>query len=557
MKKELKNIFSISNMSFGENGQFINTDSTFEDAYFYKEIGKIDFSDFGNKIEKNNYGHIRIVDINKYEYFGDICIYFGKPAPLSLKVKSRYAELFLLRKKDMLLISKIYPNIWKRIYNKSYFNLLAIKKITFNELIKYYMKDEMSIHTTIIETKKTILKNKQIYFQKKPTIKNNKKCKLKQKKNFKKGNEEKNEKLKINDQSKKPKSSLKTRKNLNNNNINILVINRNKSQRKKKVKFNEPIKIEKLKESLDNLSYSIINAFKFLKNNEKLKNLKNILSSAINEIKSLNKNSNNKSNENIIKCKNFKSQKNLNNKILIDNVELIPVSAESFCIKSNYSNINNLTAGKLIKNKNFQLELFSKITELSKTFGIQNDSRKNIIKNKIYKKAKIYSFSPIKAKSKILPLTILSSQNDDNSNLSINKKNNVINILNIHPINERKIQRINDKISKYKTSLIDFFIGRKSNTKKQKLQNPNIDIRNIENLNKDNLFEYNNINKINNNENYDLREIVIKKKNAHEKENKKKNFLVDNKIEKKKDENFSSEKCFGNEIIYKRSKTKK
>jgi hypothetical protein len=43
-----------------------------------------------------------------------------------------------LRKQDAIIISKNYPNIWKQIYNKSYHNLVAIKKLTFRILKRYY-----------------------------------------------------------------------------------------------------------------------------------------------------------------------------------------------------------------------------------------------------------------------------------------------------------------------------------------------------------------------------------------------------------------------------------
>ena len=61
-----------------------------------------------------------------------------KPSPLTLKVKSKIAEIFILREKDAIMIRNIHHNIVKRIYDKSYKNLLSIKKKTFHILKKYF-----------------------------------------------------------------------------------------------------------------------------------------------------------------------------------------------------------------------------------------------------------------------------------------------------------------------------------------------------------------------------------------------------------------------------------
>ena len=46
--------------------------------------------------------------------------------------------MLLLRKHDIIIISNNYPNIWRRIQNKSYHNLLSLKKLTFKILKSYY-----------------------------------------------------------------------------------------------------------------------------------------------------------------------------------------------------------------------------------------------------------------------------------------------------------------------------------------------------------------------------------------------------------------------------------
>jgi hypothetical protein len=55
-----------------------------------------------------------------------------------LKVKSRITEILLLRKSEAIIISNNFPNIWSSIHNKSYHNLLSLKKLAFKTLNQYY-----------------------------------------------------------------------------------------------------------------------------------------------------------------------------------------------------------------------------------------------------------------------------------------------------------------------------------------------------------------------------------------------------------------------------------
>jgi len=103
------------------------------------DLGRLDFS--RNEISQNiqeNLQIIKIIDIRKNEHYGDVHMLLEQPSPFTLKSKTRIAELFLLRKHDMLIISKNFPNICRRIQNKSYHNLVSIKKLTFRILKQYY-----------------------------------------------------------------------------------------------------------------------------------------------------------------------------------------------------------------------------------------------------------------------------------------------------------------------------------------------------------------------------------------------------------------------------------
>ena len=89
------------------------------------------------KNEQGNYKYIKIIDIRKNENFGGVYMFMRRPSPLSLKVKSKFAELYLLPKKDVFSIAKNYNNIWSKIHKKDFHNMVSIKHQTFSILNKY------------------------------------------------------------------------------------------------------------------------------------------------------------------------------------------------------------------------------------------------------------------------------------------------------------------------------------------------------------------------------------------------------------------------------------
>ena len=113
-------------------------DSSLNESLIIKEIGKLDFG--GEDLEGNIYQFINIINICKNESFGDVYMFLGKPSPLSLRVKSKISELFLLRRIEATDISSRYPNIWAKFFKKSYLNMLSIKAIAIKK-IKYYWKN--------------------------------------------------------------------------------------------------------------------------------------------------------------------------------------------------------------------------------------------------------------------------------------------------------------------------------------------------------------------------------------------------------------------------------
>ena len=82
---------------------------------------KIDF-------DESNYQFLNITNIYRNEHFGEVFIILKQPSPLFLRVKSKMANLFFLNKKSIIHLSKNYHNIWKRLFKKSFNNMLALKK---------------------------------------------------------------------------------------------------------------------------------------------------------------------------------------------------------------------------------------------------------------------------------------------------------------------------------------------------------------------------------------------------------------------------------------------
>ena len=136
--KDLKN--EIDNFLLDNQKTVINKNSLIDNNGISMDLGRMNFTE--NDIEETKIhgdNHlIKIIDIRKNEHFGDVQMLLQKPCPFTIIAKSRIAEILLLRKNDVIILSKAFPNIWRRIYNKSYHNLVSIKELTFKKLKRYY-----------------------------------------------------------------------------------------------------------------------------------------------------------------------------------------------------------------------------------------------------------------------------------------------------------------------------------------------------------------------------------------------------------------------------------
>jgi CRP-like cAMP-binding protein len=90
-----------------------------------------------NEIKKLNKKQMNIINLRKNEHYGDILMILNERSPLTVKVKSKKAELFFLQKTDATEISNKYPNIWKRIVHKSLYNMKQIKQLIKKKLLYF------------------------------------------------------------------------------------------------------------------------------------------------------------------------------------------------------------------------------------------------------------------------------------------------------------------------------------------------------------------------------------------------------------------------------------
>lgn len=123
----------------------------FENSNFISVLNKT--REEKNKI-KNLISYVKILNIRENEHFGDVLMFLEVRSPLRLRVRTKKAELFFLKKIDAVNISSSYQNIWRRINKKSIFNFEQIKK----SIIK--IVDLYSSYKKIQHEEKMTIKNK-------------------------------------------------------------------------------------------------------------------------------------------------------------------------------------------------------------------------------------------------------------------------------------------------------------------------------------------------------------------------------------------------------------
>ena len=85
----------------------------------------------------HNQQYVKLIEIRRNEHFGDVLMFLDKKSPLLAKVKTKKADLFLLKKTDAVDIAGQFPDIWKQIVRKSLFNMKQINRL-INRSLKFF-----------------------------------------------------------------------------------------------------------------------------------------------------------------------------------------------------------------------------------------------------------------------------------------------------------------------------------------------------------------------------------------------------------------------------------
>ena len=304
-----------------------------------------------------NLKEIKLLEIRQNEHFGVSLMFLNERSPLSVKVKTKIAELLILKKMEAIEIHSIYPNIWKRINKKSLYNLEQIKLKIKQELFSIATKYGSITKKNILNKSKSLKKFINTSFGKT----NESQVEMDKAKNIKLINSEKKDKKR------------KTKKNINkpkqNNNINKLNRDESKKEEEKKEDINNERKIESNNNSI--LKNSI---------NKEILNDSIVQNKKINKLDSINKNK-----SKIISSKKFNDKDNINNsnKIYLEKeLKDFTKNDEKELMELNNSILNTLNSNKNMKKdlmnskkySNIDKILYSLPTKLNHENFIDNES---------------------------------------------------------------------------------------------------------------------------------------------------------------------------------------
>jgi len=103
-----------------------------------------------NVINNEDYRNLKIIEISDNEHFGDVLLFLNERSPLTVKTRSKKADLFLMKKTSLMGLSGEFPEIFQEIYNKSNFNMMQIKSfiarskiLQYKKMYKYAKKEDL------------------------------------------------------------------------------------------------------------------------------------------------------------------------------------------------------------------------------------------------------------------------------------------------------------------------------------------------------------------------------------------------------------------------------
>ncbi len=96
-----------------------------------------------------NYNEARVIDIRSNEHFGDILTMLDLPSPIGVKVSSRFCDLIIIRKEDLIELANLYPECIQKIIWVSSYNYYSMMSITEK------IKEKINFEKQILEEKQT------------------------------------------------------------------------------------------------------------------------------------------------------------------------------------------------------------------------------------------------------------------------------------------------------------------------------------------------------------------------------------------------------------------
>ena len=499
----------------------LNEKNILEKSYMHEsfaddEIAKYDLgeNDLDNA-ENVNLKFLNILNIYRNEHIGNYYLFNKKQFPLTLRVKSKTASIFLLRKNDALKISVTFPKIWEKIAYKSTQNFFSLKELTFKKINNYCIS-----HNIILDPNKNdgqekkkikidvlnALSIKEILQIEK--VKNEERRSLKPRKSSKKnsgiiwkssGNLKKKSFFSQNDENKKYWSSKSTLKRSSGNSPQL----HSKSSKNIKIRRSNII-IDKCSgdttqyskfKSTSNKKYSTINEIKeytsfksklrkTTKNHKNHKNKKYYKMLCIKFMRKLNNIQNSRSkkttvNFNLAKEKNSIAENNTTNILNITNdtclnseseneinlsfsssssscfspcfnlSKLLISFQESLTFSSSYKNLNLLSNGKYIKDKNLREETQNFLKDIQESYissskfsNISPIKRKNSQNSNYLQEHKLldnnHSSPESKSEEKQSKNSKIKKQNKNNLNRNYSVNLNHLSKINIEKVKEEK-----------------------------------------------------------------------------------------------------------------------
>jgi hypothetical protein len=126
----------------------------------YKEIGDTLNAIIVHDYQPDDIRIIKIVNIRKNDHFGDVLMFLNRPSILRVRVKSKLADLFLMKKIEMANIARHFPDIFKKIYSKSVSNMDKIETLVENAKSIYINEKSKKTNNITTNQSKSIYENK-------------------------------------------------------------------------------------------------------------------------------------------------------------------------------------------------------------------------------------------------------------------------------------------------------------------------------------------------------------------------------------------------------------